>query len=233
MVLTITHAWALESVEPTKHASSYLVVSISGFKTGRDKSDSENIYSNKIGKNSEDSGVWTNINIYHPKIVKTVYLSHYSKDSELDSVMKLVVDESNNCKTDQGLIMMVNSWGAKISQRLAARYLKKCGILPNLTILIDGVSKPTPFAYNKSILSLNCVNFYQHSSKLHGNSIENCSNTELKYGDGKKDLFNAHIQAEWDASEKGASIIQSYLDGKLPVMFLRDLYYIDYRKGLY
>ena len=63
MVLTITHAWALESVEPTKHASSYLVVSISGFKTGRDKSDSENIYSNKIGKNSEDSGVWTNINI--------------------------------------------------------------------------------------------------------------------------------------------------------------------------
>ncbi|MBC7429031.1 MAG: hypothetical protein H7336_10490 [Bacteriovorax sp.] len=232
LILTIAHAFAGDFTEPTKHSKNYLVVGVSGFKTGRDKDDIENIYSNKIGKDSEDSGVWTNIITSHPKIIKTLYLSHYSKDSELDSVMKLVVDANDKCKIDQGLIIMVNSWGAKVSQRLAARYLTKCGILPHLTILIDGVSRPTPFAYDKPILSLNCVNFFQRSSKLQGTSIENCHNIELKYGDGKTDLFNAHIHAEWDASAKGSLIIQDYLNGKLPVMFLRDQYGIDYRKGL-
>lgn len=146
--------------------------------------------------------------------------------------MKLAVDEKGNCKKDQGLIMMVNSWGAKVSERLALRYHKKCGILPHLTILIDGVSKPTPFAFDKPIHALNCMNFYQKSSKLQGTAIENCHNTELKFGNGSIDLFNAHIHAEWDASQKGREIITKYLDGRLPVMFVRDQYGVDYRNGI-
>ncbi|MBC7713746.1 MAG: hypothetical protein H7177_10425, partial [Rhizobacter sp.] len=74
--------------------------------------------------------------------------------------------------------------------------------------------------------------YYQHSSKLQGSPIENCKNTELSYGNGKTDLFNAHIHAEWDASGRAQLIIQDYLNGKLQVMFLRDQYNIDYRKGL-
>lgn len=232
ILLFTGNAFATEFIEPTTHAKSYLLVAVSGFKTGRDKSDSENIFSNRIGKDSEDSGVWTNINTNHKKIFKTVYLSHYSKDSELDSVLKLTEDSSGECKKDQGLIMMVNSWGAKMSQKLAGRYLKKCGILPHLTILIDGVSKPTPFAYDKPILALNCINYFQKSSKLQGTSIENCKNNELTFGDGKTDLFNAHIHAEWDASAKAKVIINDYLSGKYSPMFLRDLYGVDFRKGL-
>ncbi len=232
MVFIINNAFAAEFVEPSAHAKSYLLVAVSGFKTGRDKADSENIFSNKIGKDSEDSGVWSNINTSHKKIFKTVYLSHYSKDSELNSVLKLTEDSSGKCKKDQGLIMMVNSWGAKVSQKLAGLYLKKCGILPHLTILIDGVSKPTPFAYDKPILALNCINYFQKSSKLQGTSIENCKNNELTYGDGKTDLFNAHIHAEWDASSKAQRTINDYLSDKYPVMFVRDLYGVDYRNGL-
>ena len=232
LIFNISNAIAIDYTEPTTHAKSYLLVAVAGFKTGRDKADSENIFSNKIGKDSEDSGVWSNINTNHRKIFKTVYLSHYSKDSELESVLKLTEDSNGICKKDQGLIMMVNSWGAKVSQRLAGQYFKKCSILPHLTVLIDGVSKPTPFAYDKPILALNCLNYYQKSSKLQGTSIENCRNTELKFGDGKTDLFNAHIHAEWDASAKANTIVNDYLSGKLNVMFLRNLYGIDFRTGL-
>lgn len=232
LVFTINNAFTSEFIEPITHAKSYLLVAVSGFKTGRDKKDSENIFSNKIGKGSEDSGVWSNINTSHKKIFKTVYLSHYSKDSELDSVLKLTEDSNGICKKEQGLIMMVNSWGAKVSQKLAKLYLKKCGILPHLTIIIDGVSKPTPFAYDKPILALNCINYFQKSSKLQGTSIENCKNIELTYGDGKTDLFNAHIHAEWDASGKARAIVNDYLSGKYSVLFLRDLYGVDYRNGL-
>jgi hypothetical protein len=171
------------------------------------------------------------MNTRHPKILKTAYLSHYSKDSELKSVMKLALDENGECKKNLGLIMMVNSWGAKMSQKLSDMYREKCGMLPHLTILIDGVSKPTPFAYNKPIRALNCVNFYQQSSKLQGTSIENCNNVLSNYNTGS-DLFNAHIHLEWDASKKGSGIIQQYLDEKYPVMFVRDFYQIDYKKGL-
>lgn len=230
--LLIPNSWAADFSEPVSHSKSYLLVAISGFKTGRDKADSENIYSNKIGKGSEDSGVWTNINTSHSKIFKTVYLTHYSKDSEVNSVLKLFEDGQGVCKKDQGLIMMVNSWGAKISQKLASLYLKKCGILPHLTILIDGVSKPTPFAYDKPIMAFNCINFYQRSSKLQGTSIENCKNRELSYNDAKIDLFYAHIHAEWDASSRAKLLIQDYLSGRLPVMFLREQDGIDYRIGL-
>ena len=224
-------AFGADYVEPSAHADKYLLVAVSGFKTGRDKSESEDIFSNIVGKGSEASGVWTYMNINHEKIFKTVYLSHYSKDSELKSVMNLAVDEKGECKKKQGLIMMVNSWGAKMSQKLADMYLQKCGQLPNLTILIDGVSKPTPFAYDKPIRALNCVNFYQQSSTLKGTSIENCYNVLSNYNTGS-DLFNAHIHLEWDASKRGNSIIEQFLDGKLPVMFVRDIYQIDYRKGL-
>ncbi len=232
LVASLNHALALDYVEPKTHSKSYLLVAVSGFKTGRDKADSENIFSNKIGAGSEDSGVWSNMNVSHKKISKTVYLSHYSKDSELSSVLKLTEDSSGKCSKDQGLIMMVNSWGAKMSQKLAASYLKKCGKLPDLTIIIDGVSKPTPFAYDKPILAFNCINFFQKSSKLQGAEIENCWNNEIKYNDGKPDLFNAHIHTEWDASSRAKIIINDYLNGKLPVMFIRDQIGIDFRSGL-
>ncbi len=225
------NSYALDLEVPSAHKASYLLVAVSGFKTGRDKADSENIFSNKIGKGSEDSGVWSNINKRHKKISNTVYLTHYSKNSELDSVMRLTLDENGECKKSQGLIMMVNSWGAKMSQKLAERYLKKCGTLPDLTILVDGILKPTTAAYTDSILAFNCVNYYQLVSKLHGNTIENCKNHEVGFN-RKSDLFNAHIETEWYGSDKAQQLIEKYLNRELAPMFTKELYDIDYQKGL-
>ena len=83
------NAFALDLEVPVEHKKSYLLVAVSGFKTGRDKADSENIFSNKIGKGSEDSGVWSNINRRHKKISNTVYLTHYSKNSENKALSRM------------------------------------------------------------------------------------------------------------------------------------------------
>ncbi len=224
-------SFASDFTEPTKHAEKYLLVAVSGFKTGRNSSEEGNIFSNRIGKGFEESGVWDNMNTLHPKIFKTVYLTHFSKNAELQEVMKLVTNDKGECKENQGLIMMVNSWGAKMSQKLASMYLKKCNRLPHLTIMIDGVSKPTPFAYDTPILAFNCMNFYQQSSNLQGAPIENCHNILSVYKN-ERDLFYSHINLEWSASRKGYDIIQDYLNDKLPVMFARDLHHADYKKGL-
>lgn len=225
------NAWSLDFDIPSEHAKKYLVVGVSGFKTGRDRSESENILSNKIGKDSEPSGAWENLNTRHKKILKNAYLTHYSTNAEIDSVIKLALDENGECLKDTGLIMMVNSWGAKTSQKLAQKFLKKCGQLPALTVLIEGVSKPSPIAYDKPIYSLNCVNFYQTDSSLHGAPIANCHNTKLSFPSDKTDLFNAHIHAEWKGSARGQEIIQDFLNERLSVTFVRDMG-IDTQKGL-
>lgn len=227
-----THAWALDFEAPTLHSKKYLVVGVSGFKTGRDKEETDNILSNLIGKGFEPSGAWENLPTRHKKIFKNAYLTHFSSEREIDSVLSLILDENKECKKDVGLIMMINSWGAKTSQKLAKKYLEKCGTLPALSILIEGVSKPTPLSYDKPIMAFNCVNFYQRLSKLKGTAIANCHNNQIRYESDKMDLFMAHIHAEWDGSSKGQRIILDYLDEKLPVMFVRDLYGVSYQEGL-
>jgi hypothetical protein len=230
-ILILNSAFAGNTFEePNKHAKSYLVVGISGFKTGRDNP--SDISSRTVGKNSEPSGAWENLNTTNINIYKNAYLTHYSKDSEINSVLKLLEDSNGNCKKDVRLIMMINSWGAKVSQKLAHKYHKKCGTLPYLSILIEGISKPTSISYKKSLLSFNCVNYYQTLSKLHGAPIENCKNIELDYRSNGMDLFTAHILTEWSGSARGQVIIEKYLDGTLPVMFTRDQDGIDFMRGL-
>ena len=233
-MLLITHAYAEVNIynPPTEHAESYLVVGVAGLKTGRDKNETANILSDAIGANFEPSGAWENLNRNHKKIFKNAFLTHFSKDSEIDAVLKLIENQDGQCQKDIGLIMMINSWGAKTSQKLASKYLKKCGRLPHLSVIIEGVSKPTPFAYKKSLLSYNCVNFYQRHSKLKGGPIENCQNNEFNYSDAGMDLFMAHIEVEWLGSQRGNRIIEKYLNENLPVMFVLDHYGIDYMSGL-
>lgn len=231
LVLLFSNAFAGATFEePLEHAKSYLVVGISGFRTGRDNP--EDVLSKAIGKSFEPSGAWSNLNTNNKKIYKNAYLTHFSKDSEINSVLKLIEDKDGHCKKDVGLIMMINSWGAKTSQKLAKSYLDKCGTLPYLSVLIEGVSKPTPFSYDKSLLTFNCVNYYQTLSKLRGGPIENCRNIELEHSGDGLDLFNGHIEAEWAGSASGQRTIEAYLNGELPVMFVRDQDGIDYRQGL-
>lgn len=232
LFLTLTSkAHALDFEMPAKHSSKYIVVGVSGLKTGRDEAESENIFSDKIGKTMEESGAWSNLNTNHKKIEKNAYLTHFSKDSEIQSVINLFLNEKGQCKEDLGLIMMVNSWGAKTSQKLAKSFLKKCHRLPELTVLIEGISKPTPIAYTKSLLSLNCVNYYQEDSSLHGGPIENCVNKKILNRTKKGDLYNAHIYTEWKGSSLGREIIHDYLNETLTLTFTKDLG-VDFLKGL-
>lgn len=224
-------ATAMDYGFPTAKAKSYLVVGIAGFKTGRDNP--EDIYSSKIGKGSEDSGVWSHLETYsHKRIFKTVYLTHYSKDSELKAVINLALDSDGNCRSDLGLIFMVNSWGAKVSQRLARQYYEKCQTLPHLTVMIEGVSKPTPLSYTKSIYAYNCVNYYQLQSNLHGAPIANCKNILMPSEGSEKELFMNHIRVEWKASDLGRTLIDQFLSNKLDLTFVKDKYGVDYESDL-
>lgn len=229
LILSESHANTLEG--PSAKSKKYLVVAIAGFKTGRDNP--EDIMSSKIGKGSEVSGVWSYLEKnYHHRIFETVYLTHYSKDSELNSVLKLLEDKNGLCRKDLGMIFMVNSWGAKISQKLARQYFLKCQTLPHLTIMIEGVSKPTPLPYTKSILAFNCVNFYQLQSSLHGAPIANCHNILMPSDGSGSEVFMNHIRVEWYASDKGRTLINEFLNDKLGLTFVRELYDVDFTTDL-
>lgn len=217
---------------PFSRPKQFVVIAVSGLKTGRDSGEELNIISNKIGKSMEPSGAWENLPTHHKKILKNAYLTHFSTEDEIQSALRLLLDSEGSCLEDTGLILMVNSWGAITSQKLAAAYNKKCQKIPLLTVLIEGVSKPTPFAYKKSILAHNCINFYQTKSSLKGGPIANCKNHEFEYASSAKSLFNTHIHAEWDGSQKAKQIIEQYMDGKLPLYFVRDLYNVDTEAGL-
>lgn len=216
---------------PIIKAKSYVVVGIAGFKTSRDNA--EEIYSSTIGKGGEPSGVWTYLERFsHKRIFKKAYLTHFSNDSELNSLLRLFQNDDGTCKAEIGLILMVNSWGAKMSQTLARLYFEKCQTLPHLTIMIEGISKPTPFPYDKSILSFNCVNFYQLQSKLHGAPIANCQNILVQPASDRGQWFMNHIRVEWNASIEGRNIIARYLDNKIGAMFVKDEYGIDFDNEL-
>ncbi len=232
VVFTAFELQALEVDLPTTLPQSYVVVGVSGLKTGRSKEDAHNIFSKELGPTMESSGAWNNLPTRHKKIVRNAYLTHFSTDEEINAVLNLTLDQNNNCRENLGLIMLVNSWGAITSQKLAKQYLKKCKKLPLLTILIEGVSKPTPFPYRKSLLAHNCVNFYQTQSSLQGGSIENCKNYEIDYSSSSKSLFNTHIHAEWEGSEKGKVIIEDFMSGKLPLLFVKEIHGIDNETGL-
>ena len=85
------------------------------------------------------------------------------------------------------LILSAHTSGleAPKSKELALLYYEKCQTLPHLTIMIEGVSKPTPLPYIKSIRAFNCVNYYQPQSNLHSAPIANCKN-KLMPNSGKE-----------------------------------------------
>lgn len=230
-IITLLSVHADEIEVPTIKARSYVIVGIAGFKTSRNNA--EDIYSSTLGKGAEASGVWSNLEEYtHKRIFKKAYLTHFSKDSELSSIIKLFQNNNGTCKAELGLILMANSWGAKMSQALAQLYYEKCQSLPHLTIMIEGVSKPTPFPYDKSIKAFNCVNFYQLQSKLHGAPIANCQNILMPPASDRDQWFMNHIRVEWYGSAKGIKTIEQYLDDKIGTMFVKDEYGIDFENEL-
>ena len=230
--LTFLSASAFALDYPEKLPSRFVVIGISGLKTGRDDKEKENIFSKKLGPTMEQSGAWDNLPTTHNKILKNAYLTHFSTSKEIDSALKLMLDENNKCLPDTGLILLVNSWGTINSQKLAQKYFKKCGQLPLLTVLIEGIAKPTPFAYNKSLFAFNCVNFYQSKSTLQGGPIENCHNVHLEYS-GEQSLYYSHIHAEWEGSEQGKKIIEQFMSGRLPLNFVKEQFGIDFDRGLF
>lgn len=187
-------------------ANDYIIVSVSGFKTIRDKADTQNVLSSAVDPSGESSGVWSTAPRKRDseKIIATAYLTHFSKNNELNSVLKLFENSDGSCNENLSMILIANSWGAAKSQKLARLYYKKCHIKPLITFMLEGILKPTFFSYRLDVLSENCINIFQKKSKLRGNTIGNCKNYELNYSYFSPSLYRTHIKAEWD----GAMIIR-------------------------
>ncbi|MBY0415541.1 MAG: hypothetical protein K2Q18_15315 [Bdellovibrionales bacterium] len=194
-------------------ADDYIIVAVSGLRTIREKSKTEDVLSNQIDKSGEVSGVWSNAPTkeYSAKINYTAYLTHFSKDSEINSVLQLFLDENKICKNNVRMILMVNSWGAKVSQVLSKKYEKLCGSKPLMSFMIEGISKPTPSAYTKDLISEECINIFQTKSNLHGDRINNCKNFVFTYPNQSTSLFNSHLETEWHGGELAKDSILKFL----------------------
>jgi hypothetical protein len=201
-------------------SSEYIVVGVAGFQTFRSKHETENIFSSQIDTKGQSSGVWT----YAPtrfdsnKILKTVYLTHFSNDREINSVIDLFLKEEKTCSNDRKMILIVNSWGAKVSQKLARRYEKKCHQLPFMTFMIEGISKPTISSFTEKLISENCINLFQIRGVLHGDKISNCQNILFTFPEYKKNkyetyvYFEPHVLTEWKGAELANMTIRDFLD---------------------
>lgn len=148
-----------------------LRVAVAGLGTNKDTKD---IFS----KGGSGSWAWDGIGNRYGN----VYLTYYEATPELKKTVS-----ASRCK---GMVLVVNSWGARKSKKLATMYKEKCGKPVDLLIMIDGVSHPSPLPWTQEIPAKVCVNLYQHkktSTVLHGAAMDNCFNHEIKFDDEEGD----------------------------------------------
>ncbi len=186
---------------------------VSGFKTKKASESKKDIFSNTLGKNGQPSGVWEHLPDNHERIAARVFLTHFEDKANLDKVVSLFVDKNGQCKKDLGLIILANSWGAWNANALGNSYFHKCGRLPDVFVMIDGITKPFFGTYTRPIWTYNCVNYFQTESELHGAAIGNCLNEEVRTG--YSGMADAHVALEWSASERASILVKKYLDHEL------------------
>lgn len=194
----------------------YVLVGVSGFKTGRPEGQELRVESTDLCKTCQVSGVWTNLSNLpsnHAAIEKRAYLTHFSKQGELDAAMKFLTNRNGSCRKDVGLVIMANSWGAAVANRFAGQYRDKCGRSAELFILVDGIVKPVTMAYRTKPIAKTCVNMYQTADVVHGAAIEGCQNIDLtSMVKTRKGIGAAHIAAEWGGTGAGTLLIKALLD---------------------
>lgn len=165
-----------------------------------------------MASNSEKSGVWSYLPNNHSKIYRSIYLTHFSSQNEIDQTINLFT-QNNSCEPKLGLIIIANNWGAEVGRRLADKYFKTCNRMADMFFMIDGIKKPTILPYSNQIISNNCINYYQQESFIHGETINNCLNISVKTNKPNT-LMKAHVSIEWVASRKINQIIYQYFDQK-------------------
>lgn len=207
--------YAIAEQPPASTITNYVVVGVAGFRTKKNSKNQKNIFSSEIAPNGEKSGVWSYLPNNYSNIRKSVYLTHFSSENEIDQTIDLFMN-NNSCDQSIGLIIMANSWGASVANQLASRYQQICNRMTDLFIMIDGINKPFIAPYSKSINANICLNYYQKESFVHGDSINNCQNNLIqtkKY----KSLMKAHISIEWIASRKANEIIYKFINHNFPI----------------
>lgn len=193
----------------------YVVVGVSGFRTKKDSINQENIFSSEIASNGEKSGVWSYLPNSHSNILSSVYLTHFSSEKEIDQTIDLFMN-NNSCDQSIGLIIMANSWGASVANKLASRYQQICNRMTDLFIMIDGINKPFIAPYSQSIHANICLNYYQNESFIHGDLINNCQNNLIQTRKSNS-LMKAHISVEWIASRMANEIVYKFINQNFPI----------------
>lgn len=183
-----------------QQANSYIVVGISGFGTRRP----DNPW--------QPSGAHENLP-FVSAVEKTYRLVHYSKKKEVDEVLEnFRCSGASQGRPNLGLILVINSWGAGLGDKLARRYEKECGTKADVVVLVDGVAKPVG-AFSKKIPSKQCLNYYQTKGLVRGRSIEGCDNKNLtreceRYGYGP---VQCHIYVEWEGTSRAQRLLEALL----------------------
>lgn len=181
-------------------AKEFIVVGISGFATKRD------------GK-GQPSGVHDHLPI-HSKFVRNYFkLVHFSKKSELQEVIdQFNCRDGKQTENNLGLILMINSWGAKNGERLAQMYFDQCSQKAEVAYIIDGVAKPIG-AFGKAPIAKKCFSFYQTKGAVRGKAIEGCHSEDYTEKCERAGLgpVQCHISVEWWGSQRAEREINNSL----------------------
>ena len=202
IIIVILLSWLIvcENAYSSEAPDSFIVVGISGFGTRRPD------------QAWQPSGAHENLPIVSA-VEKTYRLVHFAKSSELDAVVENFKCRNGAQKrTDLGLVLVINSWGAGIGNKLAKRYTKECGREVDYVVLVDGVAKPIG-AYSRSFPARNCTNFYQTRGLVHGRAIKNCQNHNLTPSCEKLGLgpVECHIFVEWEGTARAQRTLENIL----------------------
>lgn len=194
-------------------AEKFVVVGVAGFKTMKPTDQATNILSSEHCQTCDPSGAWTNLPRIGARIHQRVFLAHSATLKELDAVIGLFQNRNQVCNKNLGMIIMANSWGAAVANRLAKRFQATCDKRVEFFVLVDGILKPTTLSYRSSLAAKSCLNIYQRVSTLHGGPIANCENIDLMEGQPKTGgLYEGHLEIEWRGTELGARAIEDILN---------------------
>lgn len=192
----------------------FVVVGVSGYKTGRPPESRLDIFSNQLCKTCEESGVWTNLPKDSPAIAARVFLAHTLAADEVEKLMGLFRSkEGAGCRSNLGLIIMANSWGSEPAAHLAETYFKTCGARADFFVLIDGIQKLSVYAFARPVIAERCLNFYQTRDYLHGGPIPNCENHDW-LAEHPARPRSAHVWVEWEGSAAARDRVDAFLRSK-------------------
>lgn len=184
----------IEKVERT-----YVVVGVSGFMT-------------KENGGGQPSGVHDNLPENMLQITGSYKIAHSSNEAKLDGIIKNLNCDTKKQPQRPGLIIMINSWGAKNGYRLAKKYNEACKEPVEAFIFVDGIGKPM-YSYNKVPPAKKCINYYQTRSFVHGRAMDNCENIDMSNSCSDGGVAICHIEVEWYGSAKASKEIKNLISG--------------------